>query len=70
MYIKIKHTSFINPLKGITLRIAWLNAIYSTSMVLKSIYVCNSLHPDSGPPTYIITYPVCNMKVYTFSAYS
>ena len=33
--LEIKYTSFINDIRGITLRITWINAIDSTSVVLK-----------------------------------
>ena len=33
--LEIKDTSFTNDIRGITLRIKWINAIYSTSVVLK-----------------------------------
>ena len=35
---KIKDNSFINTIKGITLRITWINTIYSASVVLKTNY--------------------------------
>ena len=65
--MKIKETSLTNSIEGITSRIAWLNKIYSASMVLKAIYICNLLQNNAGHPTYIITYPVHDMK---FSALS
>ena len=64
---KINDTSFINAIKIITLRIAWLNAIYSANVLIKDISICNLLHDNTGHPAYIITYPVRNM---TFSALS
>ena len=64
---KIKYTSFISAIKGTTLWITRINAIYSASVVLKSSYVCNLLHHNTGHTTYIITYPVHDM---TFSLLS
>ena len=64
---KINDTSFISAMKGIACHIAWLNAIYSTSVVLKSIYVCILINHNTGHPTYVTTYTVHNM---TFSALS
>ena len=64
---KIKDTSFINDLKVITLSIACLNAIYYSSIILQSIYVCNLLHDNTVHTMYVITYPVRDM---TFSALS
>ena len=47
---KIKYTSLINAIKGITLHLTWINAIYYASVVLKAIYVCSLLHYNTGHP--------------------
>ena len=65
---KIKCTFFINATKGITLRIACLNAIYSDSVLLRGIYVCNLMHRNTRYPIYVMTYPVCDMKFPSLSA--
>ena len=62
MHIKMKDTSLINAIKVITLYIAWINAIYYASIVLKEIHVCNLLHHNTGHPLYVITYPVHEMN--------
>ena len=54
--------------KGITSYIALLNTIYSASVVLKEIYVCNVLHHNTVNPAYVITYPVHDMTFYVLSA--
>ena len=64
---KIKYNSLINAIKGITLLIAWIKAIYYASVVLKAIYVFNLLNHNTGHPAYVMTYPVHDM---TFSALS
>ena len=61
---KINDTSLISAIKGITLRIAWLNAINYAYFVLKVIYVCNLLHHNTGNSVYVITYPVQDMNFY------
>ena len=58
---KINYTSFIRAIKGNTLRITCLNAIYSASIVLQLISVCNLLQHNTGHPAYVITYRVCDM---------
>ena len=40
--------------KGITFHIAWINAIYSASVVLKVIFVCNLLQYNTGHPAHQI----------------
>ena len=68
--LKIDDSSLINAIKGITLSIAWINAIYSDSVVLTAISVCNLLHHNTGHPACFITYPVRNIKFSTSSASS
>ena len=53
---KINDNSFISVIKVITSRIAWINAVYSASVLFKEIYVCNFWHHNTGNPTYVITY--------------
>ena len=64
---KIKDTSFINDIKGITSRIVCLNTVYLAYVVLKAISVCNLLHHNTGHTVYFITYNVRDM---TFSSLS
>ena len=65
---KINYTSFIRAIKGNTLRITCLNAIYSASIVLQLISVCNLLQHNTGHPAYVISYPVCVMIFSSLSA--
>ena len=65
---KIDDNSFISAIKCITSHIHWINAIYSTSIVLKYIYVCNLPHHNTGHPAYGITHPVRDMRFYALSA--
>ena len=53
---KINYTSFIGTIKFVNLRIACLDAIYSASIVIISIYVCNLLHYNTVHPIYVIIY--------------
>ena len=55
-------------MKSINLRIACLNVMYSASVVLKEIYICNLLHYNTVHPEYIITYLVLDMAFYALSA--
>ena len=64
---KIKYNSFINPVKGITLCIPWINAIYSASVVIEAIYVCNLLHHNTVHTADVTTYPIHDIE---FSALS
>ena len=64
---KINNCSFTITIKGITLCITCLNAMYYDSVVIKEISVCNLLNHNTGHLAYVITYPVCNIK---FSALS
>ena len=64
---KTKYTYIINSVKGVTLHIIWFNAIYSASVVLKDISVCNLLNHNTGNPAYVITYPVHGMVFYALS---
>ena len=64
---KINDIYFISTIKGITPGIAWLNAIYYASVVIKDIYICNLLHHITGHPTYVISYTKSDME---FSALS
>ena len=50
--------SFMRPRNGITSRIALDKAMYSISVVIREIYVCNLLPQVIGHPEYIITKPV------------
>ena len=50
--------SFIIPKNGITSRIALDREMYSISVVLRAIYVCNLLPQVIGNPSYIMTKPV------------
>ena len=45
---KINDNSFISAIKGYLPRISWINKIYSDSVVLKYIYVCNLMHHTTG----------------------
>ena len=65
---KINYNSFINDIQGINFRITWLNAIYSASVVLKVIRVCNLLHHNTVHSTYVITYPVRHIRFSALSA--
>ena len=65
--LKIKYNFFINAIKFITSLNAYINVIYSASVVLKTIYVCNLLHHNNGNPEYVINYPVCDMTFYEWS---
>ena len=60
--------SFINAINSITSRIACLSAIYSASVVLKAIYVCNLLYHNTGHTAYVIKYPVHDMIFSALSA--
>ena len=65
MYIYIyKGTSLINAIKGITLRISWINAVHEASGLLEEIYVCNLLHHNTGHPAYVMTYTIHGMEFY------
>ena len=64
---KINNTNFISAIKCIMLHIAWINAIYSASVVLKAFSVCNLLHHNTIHPAYIITYPVRDINVSALS---
>ena len=59
--IKINDTSLISAIKGITLRIAWINAKYSAYVLLKPITVCNLLHHNTGHPEDVITHTIRGM---------
>ena len=61
-YRKQYYTSFISAIKVIMLRIAWLNAIDSASVVTKIISTCILLHHNTLHTAYVITYPVRDMK--------
>ena len=61
---KINDIYFIICIKGITLRIAWLNMIYYASILIKAIYTYNLLHHNTGHPAYVITYTECDMSFY------
>ena len=61
---KIIDTFYITAVKIIMLRIDCINEIYSASIVLKVISICNLLHHNTWHPTCIITYSVYDM---TFS---
>ena len=50
--------SFMRPRNGITSGIALDRAIYSLSVVLREIYVCNLIPQVIGHPAYIMTKPV------------
>ena len=52
--------SFMRPKNGITARIALDRAMYSLSVVLREISVCNLLPQVIGHPAYIMTKPVCD----------
>ena len=58
---RIKDTSFINYINGITSRISWLNAIYSHYDLLKMGSISNLLHHNTLNPVHVITYPVRDM---------
>ena len=60
----IKYIYFISTIKCINSRIYLINTMYSASVVLKVVFVCNFLHHSTGNPAYIITYPVRDMKLY------
>ena len=59
---KINYTSLVSAIKGIMLIIAWPNVIYSASVVIKPISVCNLLHHNTGHPAYVITYTIRDME--------
>ena len=59
---KINNIYFISNIKGIKLRIDWINTIYYASIVHKEISICNLLHHKMGHPAYIITHSEHNMK--------
>ena len=67
IHILKKDTSFINSIKGMTLRIYSINAMYSASVVLKFISVCNLLHHITEQTVYVITYTICDMTFYALS---
>ena len=50
--------SFMRPKNGITSRITLDKAMYSLSVVIREIYVCNLLPQVIGHPAYIITKPI------------
>ena len=58
MNIKDKSYLFHQHHKGIMPCITWINTIYSSYVVLKAIFICILLHPNTGNPAYFITYPV------------
>ena len=62
--LKINGISFVKAIKGNISHNAWLNAIYSVSVVLKVISVCNLLHHNTVHLVYVTTYPKRDM---TFS---
>ena len=64
----INDTYLISSMIVIASRISWINAVYSASIVLKSISVCNLLHHNIGHIAYVITYPVRNITFYALSA--
>ena len=59
--------SFIRPKNGITSRIALDRAMYSLSVVLRSIYVFSLLPQVIEHPAYIITKPVRDNTDYGLS---
>ena len=50
--------SFMRPRNGITSCIALDREIYSLSVVLSAIYVCNLLPQVIGHPAYMMTKPI------------
>ena len=64
---KIKYTSFVNDIKGMTLRITCLNKMYYDYVLLKVIYICNLLHHNTVHTAYVITYTVRGI---TFDGYT
>ena len=61
---KINYASLISTIKGIMLRITWINEIYLAFIVLKDISVCNLLHHNTGHPVYVITYTIRGMPFF------
>ena len=64
----MKYSSFINFIKGNTLRVPYLNAVYYSSILLKVMYVYNLMHHNNGHHVYVITYSVRKMKFSALSA--
>ena len=60
---------FNRVIKCIALRISCTNTIYSASILLKEIYVCNLSISNTGHPVYLITYPERDMKLSVLSEY-
>ena len=54
---KRKDNYFTNTIKGMTLRITWINVMYPDYFAIKEIFVCNLLRHNTGHPAYVITYP-------------
>ena len=65
---KINNICFISTIKCINLIIAWINAVYRASVVLKAVYVYNLQRHNTGHSTYVITYTEHEMTFYALLA--
>ena len=63
--MKINNISHLSDIKGITFHIAWLGAIYSSSVVIKAISICILLNHKKGHTVYVVT---CPKRYITFLA--
>ena len=63
MNIKDKQNYFNGYIKGSTLCIAWIKAIYSASSMISAITVCILLHHNNVNPTCINIFGDCDKVV-------
>ena len=68
LIFRTSFNSFISTIIRGTSRTACDNAIYSASVVLNAIFICNLLDHKIGHPAYMITYPVLDIRYSALSA--